>query len=280
MISRTLSVPLLEAAGGAYLQRRGLLGAIFLVFVSMTLLHAAQGVLAEIRLSGGWQDGNLSVHAEVADDRGLGNVTFYILDEVGDVLWMEKRSVSGTRASLTFLWPVGMWRVSNGTHFAEPVLVSNSGDPGVSGSQLMAYYAPCLLGLSPKAQEISTLAYFDGTGRFHTLIDLSGKEYYRSPEMLRIENPRATFGSYAGSGSALQEGLSSLRFVWLNREKGMNTFPALLLNRSPIQRYALSLERIAAGPGPFLVEIEAEDQEGNKAVGSSGPWVPELNLTA
>ncbi len=225
----------------------------------------ALGTQTEIKLTQNSEGNNLTILAEIADPNGLASATLYILEKVrGDVIWTEQRSLQGANASVSFLWPWRTWGISNGTHLIEPVLAVKTIGPSAKEAPYLVYSAPCLLNLSPGWPPIAATAYFDEDGQFHSLRDLSGNEYYRSRELLWATSPETSYGRYVQDNVSLIMGLSSLRFLLLSRDTGLNPFPALVLQRSPIQHYTLTLEKRAAGPRPYIAGIEASNAAGNK----------------
>lgn len=245
------------------------LSTILLVTICLAL---AQGQGPKITFNASWEMDNLSVDARITGTEELASATLYVLEEKNhDVIWTEHRIVHGKEANLSFLWPKEIWRISNGTYFLEPALVVNTIDLLPEEAPYMVYSVPCQMVLSPGERETTALTYFDKNGQFHALRDLSGKEYYRSREFLGSVSPKMPYGRYVKTNVTLIVGQTALRFLWLNLDQGLNAFPAMVLDRSPIQHYTLTIERKAAGVGPFVVEVEVEDLAGEKAREFSEP---------
>ncbi len=243
-----------------------------IILLMTVCLALAEGQGPKITFNASWEKDNLSVNARITDAEELASATLYVLEEKSrDVIWTEHRIVQGREANLSFLWPKEFWRISNGTYFLEPALVVNTIDLPPEEAPYMVYSVPCQMMLSPGEGETTALAYFDREGQFHTLRDLSGKEYYRSREFLRSVSPKIPYGRYVKTNVTLIVGQTALRFFWLNLGQGLSAFPALVLDRSPIQHYTLTIERRAADDGPFVVEVEAEDLAGEKAREPSEP---------
>lgn len=241
---------------------------LLLAVIPLPLTFAAP---SDIQFTEEWGTDNLTVEAWIANADGLASATLYIIEEKSrNVVWTEHRILQGTEANLSFFWPGQIWRITNGTYFVEPVLVVNTIDLPAQETPYLTYSAPCLLILYPGEQEITSLAYFDSEGRFHSLRDLSEIEYYKSRELLWAVSPGTSWGRYVRSNVTLQVGQTALRFLWLNLDQGLSTFPPVVLDRSPIQHYSIQLLRRAANPGTYVVEIEAEDMAGNKTVRFSG----------
>lgn len=212
-------------------------------------------------------DNNTTINAHFTDSDGdLSSATMYVADsDTHDVLWAERWIIEGGEANLSFVWKRQMWRVTNGVHFAEPVLAVNTIGMPPGEAPYLFLSAPCLLRLVPEAQEVTVLAYFGQDGEFHSLTDLSGTSYYKSMELLRAVSPETPYGRYAMNNITPIVGLTSIRFFHLNIDKGLIAYPPLLLSRSPIQHYTLRLDGIRVASGSKIYVIDAEDQRGNRA---------------
>ena len=64
------------------------------------------------------------------------------------------------------------------------------------------------------------------------------------------------------------EGESELNFFRLNPSEGLVSLPPLVLARSPIHNYNLSLEEVDAGTGSHNIYVEVADLAGNVFRGS------------
>ncbi|VVB68620.1 Uncharacterised protein [uncultured archaeon] len=239
--------------------------ALSILLLVIVFSFLALGAQTEIQLKETREGNNLTIQAEMADPAGLASATLYILEkERGNVVWTEQRPLQGSMASLSFRWPWRSWGISNGTYIIEPVLVMKTIGSSAREAPYLVYSAPCLLNLSPGWPSMAATAYFDKDGQFQSLRDLSGNEYYRSRELLMAISPETSYGRYVQDNVSLIMGRSSLRFLSLNRDTGPNPFPALVLKRSPIQHYTLTLEERMAGPGHYIAGIEASNAAGNK----------------
>ncbi len=208
----------------------------------------------------------VEVSAVITDqDADLSSATLYALDEnTSDVLWTEHRIVQGGDVNLTFLWPLYSWRVTNGIGYVQPVLAVNTIDMPQKEAPYLVYSAPCLMEITPGGQEITALAYFDNNGTFHSLVNLSGNSLYKSKELLSITSPDTPYGSYIRNNISLIVGVTTLSFLKLNLNEGLNPLPSLVLDRSPIQHYTLKLEKASQESVPYIIEVEAEDSSGNR----------------
>jgi hypothetical protein len=210
--------------------------------------------------------GGVAVDARITDlDGDLASATLYALDEnTRDVLWTEHRIIQGEDANLSFFWPRQSWRVTNGTNYVQPVLAVNTLDMPPEEAPYLVYSAPCIMELIPGEQETTALAYFDNEGVFHSLTDLSGNSLYKSNEYLAITSPKISYGSYIRNNITPIVGVTTLSFLKLNLDDGLSPLPPLILDRSPIHHYTLSLEKVDAKSVPYILEIEADDTAGNR----------------
>ncbi|HSD57381.1 MAG TPA: hypothetical protein VLB04_04295 [Methanotrichaceae archaeon] len=213
------------------------------------------------------EGGGVAVDARITDQDGdLASATLYALDEnTLDVLWTEHRIIQGGDAKLTFFWPRQSWRATNGTDYVQPVLAVNTLDMPPEEAPYLVYSAPCILELIPGEQETTALAYFDNEGVFHSLTDLSGNSFYKSNEYLAITSPEISYGSYIRSNITPIVGVTTLSFLRLNLDEGLSPLLPLILDRSPIHHYTLSLENVDAKSIPYIIEIEADDTAGNRS---------------
>jgi hypothetical protein len=211
--------------------------------------------------------GRVAVDARITDKDGdLASATLYALDEsTRDVLWTEHKIIQGGDANLSFFWPRQSWRATNGTDYVQPVLAVNTLDMPPEEEPYLVYSAPCIMELIPGEQEITALAYFDNEGVFHSLTDLSGNSLYKSNEYLAITSPEISYGSYIRNNITPIVGVTSISFLKLNLDEGLSPLPPLILDRSPIHHYTLSLERVDAKSSPYILEIEADDTAGNRS---------------
>lgn len=212
-------------------------------------------------------EGGIEVSAVITDqDADLASATLYALNESTlDVLWTDHRIIQGNVANLTFVWPRYSWRVTNGIDYVEPVLAVNTIDMPPDEAPFLVYSAPCLLELNRGSEEITTLAYFDNEGIFHSLVDLSGNSFYKSKEILAVTSPEISYGSYIRNNITPMVGVTTLSFLRLNLNEGLSILQSLVLDRSPIHHYTLRLEKVSQESVPYIIEVEAEDLSGNRA---------------
>lgn len=220
---------------------------------------------AELRSSP--TEGGLLAEVAMADEDGnLAQATIYIV--VGDeVVWSEKRQVEGSKANITLEWPRRTFAVTNGTVVLSPVFMTKTTD-GVSEEKAtyMIYSAPCVLNISADGTSSAAIAHFGQDGEFHALVDIFGFAHYISSELFDLAEPSGSYGRYTRENMSLQEGELSLIFFSLNLDEGGETMVAhqpLVLERSPIHHYGLSLREVEARPGEHKIYVDVEDQAGN-----------------
>ncbi|MFB3764921.1 MAG: hypothetical protein ACE14P_06685 [Methanotrichaceae archaeon] len=210
---------------------------------------------------------NVAINAHITDSEGdLTNATIYVIDaETHDVLWEERKTMEGSEANLSFIWQHQAWRVTNGTNFVEPVLALNTIGMPANETPYLYFSAPCILRLTPNSEEITALAFFGQNGEFNSLTDLSGKSYYNSIELMRVISPNTSYGRYILRNISLIVGETALTFLDRNIDAGLIAYPPMILSRSPIQHYTLSLEKVDASSRRAIFELDAEDSNGNIA---------------
>jgi hypothetical protein len=226
----------------------------------------------ELKITSSSAGENVSVTADVSDpDGNLASITMYIYNQTsGDAIWAERMPMEGSRAQVNFNWPREMMRVNSGTNWVEPVLAVKTTGLPESEAPFLAYSAPAILRLGPSSQEFTALAYFGQDGAFHSLEDLNGQVLYRSRELLAVTSPGTSFGEYVKHNLTLIEGATTLSFLKRNADQGLIPLPPLLLDRSPIQHYALSLERVPFS-GAYTIEVLAEDIAGGQGEARLSP---------
>ncbi len=209
--------------------------------------------------------GNVTINSRITEPGGdLFSATINVIDaRTHDVLWVERKIIQGSEANLSFRWPRQMWRIANGTNFVEPVLAVNTIDLPANESPFVNISAPSLLRLMPGAEEVTALAFFGQNGEFNSLTDLNGNSYYKSMELAKIDSPGIHYGRYVIKNITLVVGISTLQFLHRNIDTGLIAFPPMILSRSPIQHYTLTLERRAAENRSVIYELDAEDSAGS-----------------
>lgn len=211
--------------------------------------------------------GNITIDSRVTEPGGdLFSATMNVIDaRTHDVLWVERKLMQGSEANLSFTWPRQMWRIANGTNFVEPVLAVNTIDLPANESPYVNISAPCILRLMPGMEEATALAFFGQNGEFNSLTDLNGNSYYKSMELANVDSPGIPYGRYVLRNITLVVGITTLQFLHRNADSGLIAYPPMILSRSPIQHYTLSLEKRAAENRSVIFELDAEDSAGNSA---------------
>ena len=211
------------------------------------------------------------IEAMITDpDSDLARASIQVADDESlDVLWSEQRLIEGGEAELTFNWPFEMFQMNNGTVAFEPIFAFNTIGVPPDRVQYMAHLVPCILKLTPESSSIDAAAYFGDDGEFHALIDTNGFTHYMSRELLLVVQPQSSYGDYVKNNVTLIEGFASLSFYNLNLKKGMTSFPAILLTRSPVHHYKMKLNMKSTDTKGYFVILDAEDAAGNRVSLSS-----------
>lgn len=224
---------------------------------------------AELRLKPA--DGGVLAEATITDeDANLASATIYVL-EGDEVVWAERRQIEGSQAEVAFEWGRQSFQVTNGTERRGRVFAIKTPD-GIfeDGAEYTAYSAPCILNLSAGGPNIAAVAHFGRDGKLHALVDGSGFIHYLSAELFGLEEkePGRSYGRYMRDNITIIEGESELNFFRLNPSEGLVSLPPLVLARSPIHNYNLSLEEVDAGTGSHNIYVEVADLAGNVFRGS------------
>ncbi|NYT01144.1 MAG: hypothetical protein GKC10_00025 [Methanosarcinales archaeon] len=151
---------------------------------------------------------------------------------------------------------------------ASPGWESQKTDEPPSGSSassqsLLTYSAPCLALVESGSEPLSCLAFFGEDGVFHALSDMSGQLLYQSAQLLKLTSPDVAYGRYSRENLTLKVDESALIFHSMSLDRGMVAGEPLVLTRSPIQHYALKMEKVPAGGEDFTFILEVVDRGGN-----------------
>jgi hypothetical protein len=216
-------------------------------------------------------DGGVLAEATIADeDANLASATIYVLEE-GEVIWAERRQIEGSEAEVAFEWDRRSFRVTNGTEGRGRVFAIKTPD-GIceDRAEYTAYSAPCILRLSAGGPRTAAVAHFGRDGKLHALADGSGFVHYLSGELFGLEEkePGRSYGRYVRENITVIEGESELTFFTLNLREGMGALPPLMLARSAIHNFNLSLEEVDAAAGEHSMYVEVADSAGNIFRGS------------
>ncbi len=219
---------------------------------------------AELRLSP--VGGGVLAEATITDEDGdLVSATIYVF-EGDEVVWAERRRIEGSEAEVAFEWDRRRFQVTNGTEVQGRVFAIKTPD-GISEDRAAytTYSAPCILNLSADGPSAAAVAHFGRDGKLHALVDGSGFVHYLSGELFGIEEkePGRSYGRYVRDNITVIEGESELNFFSLNLREGMAPLPPLMLARSPIHHYNLSLEEVDASTGSHNIFVEVADLAGN-----------------
>jgi len=222
-------------------------------------------------------------------DGDLADATLFVVNAGSRrVVWSEHHKIMGREGDLNFLWPGLHYRVTNGTAAFEPLLVVRAETPSPesrsesatdltanfssSTQSLLAYTAPCVVLVSERGEPQSALAFFGEDGAFHALTDMSADLLYQSAELLKLTSPTTPYGRYSKENLTLKVDESTLVFYSMSLDEGMVAGEPLLLTRSPIQHYALKMERVPAEADDFEFIAEVVDKGGNRVQRSANSF--------
>jgi len=204
------------------------------------------------------------IKADISDTEGdLAGVSLYILDQKsGEVVWMDKADLNGSRSEIRFIWPRVVYGVSCGSERVSPVVAVETRGIPENISRYMRYSAPCLLNLTDEGPFSDALAYFGEDMELHAIEGLDGRIHYISKELFETLRPGARYSDYVRENITIIEGRSSLRFISMSET--LSFHKPIYLKRSPIFHYDMKLEREAAG-SQYAAVLIASDRHGATA---------------
>ncbi|MGB9901857.1 MAG: hypothetical protein ACPLOT_02595 [Methanothrix sp.] len=204
------------------------------------------------------------IKADISDTEGdLVGVSLYILDQKsGEVVWMDKADLNGSRSEIRFIWPRVVYGVSCGSERVSPVVAVETRGVPENISRYMRYSAPCLLNITDEGPFSDALAYFGEDMELHAIEGLDGRIHYISKELFEALRPGARYSDYVRNNITVIEGKSSLRFLSMGESLAFHR--PIYLKRSPIFHYDMKLEREAAG-SQYAAVLIASDFHGAAA---------------
>ncbi|MDH7596202.1 MAG: hypothetical protein QHG98_00445 [Methanothrix sp.] len=204
------------------------------------------------------------IKADISDTEGdLAGVSLYILDQKsGEVVWMDKADLNGSRSEIRFIWPRVVYGVSCGSERVSPVVAVETRGVPENISRYMRYSAPCLLNLTDEGPFSDALAYFGEDMELHAIEGLDGRIHYLSKELFETLRPEGRYSDYVRENITIIEGRSSLRFISMGESLAFHR--PIYLKRSPIFHYDMKLEREAAG-SQYAAVLIASDFHGAAA---------------
>ncbi len=221
-------------------------------------------------------DSPATIEVEVRDpDQNLKSATLYLVDnDSREVVWSEVRDIEGGEATVQFSWPGTFFQVSGADGTISPVLASEVVDISEKFRPLLARSSPCVLLLDYGESMVSAYAYFGEDGVLNGLIDLSGQVHYVSRSVLNVTAPGVDYMEYlAKNVTAIKDETAVVFYkMTIPSDSGVlstSYHQPIVLSRSPLFNYRISLEEIEAGAGDYLSIVVVEDRAYN-AVQFSG----------
>jgi hypothetical protein len=216
-----------------------------------------------------------TIEVEVRDpDHNLKSATLYVVDnDSREVVWSEARQVEGGEAQVAFSWPGTSYMVRGPDGTVYPVLTSEVVEVSEKFRPLLARSSPCALLLDSGESMVSAYAYFGDDGDLNGLIDLSGQVHYVSRDVLNVTAPGVDYMEYlVDNVTAIKDETAAVFYNVSAPAGGMlssSYHQPMVLSRSPLFNYRISLEEVEAKAGDYVLIAVVEDQAYN-AVWFSG----------
>jgi len=210
------------------------------------------------------------IEVEVKDpDQNLKTATLYLADnDSREVVWSEVRDIDGGEATVQFSWPGTFYQVSGPDGAVSPVLASEVVGVSERFQPLLARSSPCVLLLDYGNSMVSAYAYFGEDGKLNGLIDQSGQVHYVSRDVLNSTAPDVDYVGYlAGNVTAVKDE-SAIVFYNMSAPSDSWTLSTgyhqpIVLSRSPLFNYRISLEEMEAKAGDYVPIVVVEDRAYN-----------------
>jgi hypothetical protein len=224
-------------------------------------------ILSEVASS----EGPVEIEVEAIDpDHNLKSATLYMVDnDSREVVWSETREIEGGEAQVTFSWPGTFYVVKSPDVSIYPVLTSEVFDVSEKFQHLLARSSPCVLLLDSGESMVSAYAYFGDDGDLNSLIDLSGQVHYVSRSVLNATVPGVDYMEYLAKNVTATKDETAIVFynVSVPAERALSSsyHQPMILSRSPLFGYRVSLEEVEAKAGDYVPIVVVEDEAYNAA---------------
>jgi hypothetical protein len=212
-----------------------------------------------------------TMEVEVRDqDQNLKSVTLYLAkNDSREVVWSELREVVGGEARVQFYWPGTFYQVKGQDGAVSPVLASEVVDVSEKIRPLLARSSPCVLLLDSGESMVSAYAYFGDDGNLNGLIDLSGQVHYVSRDVLNATAPEVDYMEYLAKNVTAIKDETAIVFYNVSAPAGSGTLSSsynqpIVLARSPLFNYRVSLEEVEAEAGDYVPIVVVEDRAYNE----------------
>jgi hypothetical protein len=202
-------------------------------------------------------------------DQNLKRATLYLAEnDSREVVWSAVRDIEGGEATIQFTWPGTFYQVSSTDSTVSPVLASEVVGVSERFQPLLARSSPCVLLLDYGNSMVSAYAYFGEDGKLNGLIDQSGQVHYVSRDVLNSTAPDVDYVGYlAGNVTAVKDE-SAIVFYNMSAPSDSWTLSTgyhqpIVLSRSPLFNYRISLEEMEAKAGDYVPIVVVEDRAYN-----------------
>lgn len=203
-------------------------------------------------------------------DHNLKSATLYMVDnDSREVVWSEIREIEGGEAQVTFSWPGTFYMVKSPDVSIYPVLTSEVFGVSEKFQHLLARSSPCVILLDSGESMVSAYAYFGDDGDLNGLIDLSGQVHYVSSGVLNATVPGVDYMEYLTKNVTAIKDETAIVFYNVSAPAGgtlsSSYHQPIILSRSPLFGYRVSLEEVGAEAGDYVPIVMVEDGAYNAA---------------
>jgi len=212
-------------------------------------------------------------------DQNLKSATLYLVEnDSREVVWSEVREVVGGDATVQISWPGTFYQVTGQDGPVSPVLASEVVDVSEKFRPLLARSSPCVLLLDYGESQVPAYAYFGDDGKLNGLIDQSGQVHYVSREVLNVTAPEVDYMEYLAKNVTAIKDETAIVFYKMAAPLGSGTLSSsyhqpIVLSRSPLFNYRISLEEVEAKAGDCVPIVVVEDRAYNAVQFSSSTRV-------
>lgn len=231
---------------------------------------APEVVSLKVLSEGASQRSPADMEVKLSDpDQNLKRATLYLADnESGEVVWSDFRELEGGEATAEFSWPGTAFRVSGPNGTVYPVLPSVVEGVTEQFQPILARSIPCVLLLDFGETQVPAYSYFGEDGRLTGLIDQSGEVHYVAREVLNATAPGVDYVGYVAKNVTASSGDTAVAFYKVIADPGFEILsteyhPLMILSRSPLFNYRVSLEEVNAAAGVYAPIVLVEDEAYN-----------------
>jgi hypothetical protein len=198
-------------------------------------------------------------------DGNLKRATLFIAENISrEVVWSAGVDIEGAEATARFSWPGTLYGVSGPGGRVYPVLTAEVAGVSEELRPLLSRSTPCLLLLNFGEARAAAYAYFGEDGRLHALIDVAGNVHFASRDVLNVTAPKADYMAFLTKNITASGGETAIAFYSMEASTDSSILSTgyhepIVLARSPLFNYRVSLEEVEAEAGDYTPIVMVED---------------------